>query len=384
MKIDIFTLLKENSHRNVLNIIRSNEFISGAEIARKSGLQPSTIHYILHYLKEFGVIDVAHIGNSTKAGGKPPMLWKINGNTGYILGIELIKNNIRLVMLDFACKEIAKKEIHTLITTEKELEEILFKSITDFLSLSKIKSKLIGIGLAISGLVDNNEQTVVYSRDLNLINYPIHQKLTQQFNVPVVIANDANAGVLGYKWMNDNQKYENLIYLIINPDTRQMGAGLILGHQFYKGKSGLAGEFADKLPLLDDLINSAINKYGKKYPVLDKIKVNKSFIFQHLLEEFKNDCPLSKDVLTEESKAIAHELCRIITFTDSDALIFGGSNQLLNDYFNEFVIADVKKELSEIFKFDVSIPEILFSPYGNYSVAFGAASLILHSIYKNK
>ena len=86
-----FYSLTENSHKQVLNIIRTHREVSGAEISRLTGLQPSTILYILRILDRKGFIAISRTGDSTQKGGKKPVLWKIRPDIGVMLGIEVFK-----------------------------------------------------------------------------------------------------------------------------------------------------------------------------------------------------------------------------------------------------------------------------------------------------
>ncbi|NJM15303.1 MAG: helix-turn-helix transcriptional regulator [Bacteroidales bacterium] len=44
--------IAENSYRNILTIIRQKKEVSGAELARISGMQPSSIVYVLRWLSK--------------------------------------------------------------------------------------------------------------------------------------------------------------------------------------------------------------------------------------------------------------------------------------------------------------------------------------------
>ena len=97
-----FASLTENSHKLVINVIRTHKEISGAEISRITGFQPSTILYILRILDRKGFICISRTGDSTQKGGKKPVLWKIKPDIGLILGIEVFSSKLRFVEIDFA------------------------------------------------------------------------------------------------------------------------------------------------------------------------------------------------------------------------------------------------------------------------------------------
>jgi len=94
------------SHRTVLNNIRIHKEVSGAELSRLTKYQPSTLVYILRSLKKAGFIRVSRVGNLEGSAGKPPTLWSLNPGMGYILGVEVLPNEFRMTVLDFACNVI--------------------------------------------------------------------------------------------------------------------------------------------------------------------------------------------------------------------------------------------------------------------------------------
>lgn len=85
------------SHRRIINLIRLHNGISGAELARLSGMQPSSLVYILRHLSALQLISQTKLYESTSRGGKHSLLWKIHPATGYLLGIEYRGDRARYV-----------------------------------------------------------------------------------------------------------------------------------------------------------------------------------------------------------------------------------------------------------------------------------------------
>jgi glucokinase len=80
---------------------------------------------------------------------------------------------------------------------------------------------------------------------------PLKEIMEEEFNMPTILENDANAGALAEWKFGRGQGYRNLIFLTMGTG---MGAGLILNGKLYSGTNGLAGEVGhirlrDKGPL---------------------------------------------------------------------------------------------------------------------------------------
>ena len=250
--------IKEKSHRKILNAIRMCGEVSGAQLARLKKLQPSTLVYILRSLEKAGLIEMSRLGISTAVGGKPPKLWRLVAEKGYTIGLEIVPNEIRMSVTNFACKLIHQQissniEIHNSEQIVSSTKEIIFNFIKKY-KLSH--DKIIGVGIAIPGLVDSKQGLIHFSIPFFLKNNPLGKMLKEALNLPVIVANDANAGALGVKWYQDNTEIlpSNIVYLTINELFRGIGAGLIINGQLYEGISGSAGEIYEELPNLNILL----------------------------------------------------------------------------------------------------------------------------------
>ena len=66
--------------------------------------------------------------------------------------------------------------------------------------------KIPGLGIAITGLIDNTEAIVQYSSNLRLSDFPLKDIVEEKVNIPVYLINGANAGVLGVNWYLRNNE----------------------------------------------------------------------------------------------------------------------------------------------------------------------------------
>ena len=94
-------LLKNLNQQHILNLVRINPGISATFLKEKTNLQMSTVLYTLKVLKGQGIVKEIGYGNSTANGGKPPVLWDIEAEYGFIIGMELLSSEARLVIINF-------------------------------------------------------------------------------------------------------------------------------------------------------------------------------------------------------------------------------------------------------------------------------------------
>jgi N-acetylglucosamine repressor len=99
--------------------------------------------------------------------------------------------------------------------------------------------RLLGVGIAIPGLVDTASGTLVYAPNLEWRNVPVRQILAAKFDTPIFVDNDANAAALAEHYMGSAQQVDNYVSVVANVG---IGAGIVLGGQVFHGIAGFAGE----------------------------------------------------------------------------------------------------------------------------------------------
>lgn len=96
------------------------------------------------------------------------------------------------------------------------------------------------IGVSCGGPLDSKKGIILSPPNLpGWDKFPIKDILEKEFEIPVNLQNDANAGALAEWRFGAGRGYNNLIFLTMGTG---MGAGLILGGKLYSGANDLAGE----------------------------------------------------------------------------------------------------------------------------------------------
>ena len=149
-----YRLLKDINSNVILNLVRTNAPISGAVLAKITGMRPSTVHNILKNLEKEKLVLKIGTGDSTKLGGRRPTLWKIRGNYGYIIGIQIAITEIEVVLVNLNSRIIDSQRLlieqfNSLSEIDNKIVEILESiPIKSFFALhDNTKKKLIKFGL---------------------------------------------------------------------------------------------------------------------------------------------------------------------------------------------------------------------------------------------
>lgn len=101
------------------------------------------------------------------------------------------------------------------------------------------------IGIASPGPLDPHAGVILDTPNiLEWDNFPLAAKLTDQFNVPVYLDNDANMAGLGEWQYGAGQGHRDLVYLTISTG---IGGGVISGDQLLQGYRGMGAELGHML-----------------------------------------------------------------------------------------------------------------------------------------
>lgn len=378
-------LLKNLNSNAILNLVRTNAPISGANLAKITGMRPSTIQNILKNLEKEGLVLKIGSGNSTKLGGRKPTLWKICGDYGYVVGIQLELNEIQAVLVDLNSQMIGEKKIK--ISRFNELADIdnkVIRIIDDLLASKNIqKHQLLGIGIGVSGLVDISDGVILKTSLLPQSQQPIQleRSLKRHFDIPIYVENDANAAALAEKWFGKAKGYDHIVFTLamVDRDVFGIGFGLIFGNEIYRGANMFAGEtnpftltIKEILKTYSDFDDDVLTIGGQNVPI-DELEIH------DLLKalDYQNETAIR--FFKETGKIIGKELLNVVNLLDPSMIIIGGEIAKAK----QFILKPIEETLHNGYTLGVERKfHLVDSSLPDHSVALGTATIILQNIFQ--
>lgn len=223
----------------ILDCLRLNAPLSRADISNKTGLNPSTVSSIVNELIQNSRVRETELRKSKL--GRPGMSLELSPEGACAIGVEIGVNFISILLADFVAQPIwrhraavdAVVEQGALIERAKEL-------VQEALSRANARgSRPLGIGVGVPGLVNIERGELMFAPNLKWSNVPLRNLLTNCFDLPVYVENDANAAALGEYYFGVARGVETLIYLSADVG---LGGGIVLGGKLFRGSGGYAGE----------------------------------------------------------------------------------------------------------------------------------------------
>lgn len=239
MQRGTFQRMKSVNKSLVLNNIRTNEPTSRAQIAKETKLTPPTVSSIVKELIEESLVKESVLGESR--GGRKPTMLQIDHGAFYIVGVDAGPRTVDCILADLSGKIIARTSSDQLepSVSHKHFLTILKKGIRTVLESTPRSGEVIGIGVAMHGVVDVANGVSLVAPNLNLENVPIKTELETEFDLDVKVENDARAMALGESWFGDHGEPSSMLAVNMG---RGVGAGVVVDGQLYHGAMDIAGE----------------------------------------------------------------------------------------------------------------------------------------------
>ena len=365
--------LKENSHKKALHLIRIYGEMSGAEMSRIMGMTPSSLMNILRILSEKGLIEKSGQGDSSSKGGKKPTLWRIAPQAGSIIGLSLNIYGYQLVDVHLSGK--IKRQLKKPIASWKQ---------SDFVSrvcacldeyVNDQKEDVLGIGIALPGVVDTISGKVLYSAEFNLNDVELEAQVSHHFGLPVWIENDANAGSLLSIWYpkNPSDRIESVVYLLFAPQNGNLGVGLLINGKLHRGAYGMAGEYLTRKPDWPQ-----INKGDKTLPDIYKPITYDSFN-EYLDLALAND-PSANSWAHQLTDLLAENMAHLIALINPEQVVVGGALSMNPEFLETFFYNKVDDILESHLHSAFIKPMIESVRYGEFDRALGASALIIDDL----
>jgi predicted transcriptional regulator len=280
-------VVKDINEQLVLRLIHEHEVISSSDLAKITGMRPSTIFNILKELSAKSLVSFYGKGNSTEKGGKKPYIWALNKEAAYVIGLDVEVNEISYVVMDFSGGIIAKKivKLQTGLTLD-DLAENIIKVVDSIIEKYNIdRDKILGLGIAFAGVVDYKNGIVIMSSVIPEMNFPLLEKLNC-LPFPVLIENNANAAAIGLKWSGKDKSINNYIMVLVEIDKNVsgLGIGIVIDGELYHGASFCAGELYPHLPTLKEILTSVRNRFLESPILSNYVSSLESVAIEFLIE----------------------------------------------------------------------------------------------------
>lgn len=380
----------------VLNVIKANDGISRYEISRLTGLSPSAVSKIVTLLIETGF--VSEDSKKTKnASGRKPIGLSLRDDTHFPIGIEIESDRITGIVINLAGEVVRQTFVN--ISSESSYNDILDKVIDIYSLLSKDfdSEQIMGIGVAIPGLIDVNNGISIFSENLGWYNVPVREILGKYIHKPIFIEQNIKTVTLGELWYGAGIGKKNVACVRVGSG---ISVGFVINGSIYKGSNGVVGELGHTVIEIDGNRckcggQGCLESYVSTRVLIDKVTEgikNKVFtrvslngktrgeILEEIFKAGKGGDRFIQNILDEMGRYLGIGIANIINLFNPEVVIITGGLAKAGELILDSIIRTVKFRIFPPIP-GFNMPEITTSKLGVFTCAIGAATLVIEDVF---
>ncbi len=371
------------SARSLLAYLGLNGPTHRSELAEATRLSKAAVSTLARNLLEAGLIHEVATARSTSGQGRPPVLLDVEPRYGFLVGVRLDDDPLISVLTDLKGGLLGQEA--RALSERPEPDEVaagIADSVRALLARARVDpGRLLGVGVAVSGIVDAAAGIVRHSAILGWDDVPLADAVGERVGAPVLVENDANS-VATYEHLYGSARGTDDFALVTV--GRGVGGAQFVAGRLQRGHDGGAGELA----------HCTIDPGGRlcacgKHGCLDTIAA-RGAIFRAARERglraesmtalealAQRGDPHALAALREAAAALGLAVSHLIHLTDPGLVLIAGSEIHPNTVFATAARQAVERN---VLPRRLTTLNLAFRPLEPISWAQGAAALATHSL----
>jgi predicted NBD/HSP70 family sugar kinase len=228
----------DHNQRVTLHAVRVNGPVTRTALVLETGLTPAAIANITNRLLKDKLI--LNAGRLRGARGQPASKFVINPDSWFSIGLNVDRDHITLVVLDFVGKVRARASREIRFAKPAVVRTFFQRSIGQLLAKAGIaRDRLVGVGVAFPDDIARAhlpDQPADYAAWASV---RVDDLIRDVLGIPVFIENDAAAAAIGEMQFGSGHRYRSFFYLLV---TAALGGGLVADGGYVRGANGRSGE----------------------------------------------------------------------------------------------------------------------------------------------
>lgn len=227
--------IKKINRSRIYQLLRQKGELTRQDILLNLRLSLPTVTKNLLQMEEEGIIaSSGYVGNT---GGRRAKTYSVVNNARIAIGLDITRNHITVVAVNLSGSVINRIRIRYKFELSESYYKKLGSLVEEIISMCQLdKDKILGVGIAVPGLITEDKQTVFYGKILNFTGVTC-KELSQFIPLNCDFYNDANAAGFAEIWAYKDMK--NVFYLML---SNNVGGSLLINNQVYTGENIRSGE----------------------------------------------------------------------------------------------------------------------------------------------
>ena len=358
------------------------EPISRIELVDKTSLTSGTITNLTLELLKSGVIRETELHSKTV--GRKRVMLRLDTRTHRLVGIDIGRNSIEIVLTDLngrviTSNEMSTEEIHEPMVIVDQVSKLVLKLKA---TIQEKGHRLLGVGLSIPGPMNWEQGILMNPPNFPGWNqFPIRTKLQEALGMDVQVNDDARTSALAERWFGLGRKNSNLVLITLGIG---IGGGVIMNGELHYGVNGLYGQIGHQTVQSQGERCACGNSgcwetIGSIPGILKQWKGGTGKTIKDFFEELHRHEPEAVRVWQNTFRYMTDAFTNIFNFYDPELIVLTG--KLFPYFANE--LPRLRDEVrARVYPFVRDRVKIESSTFGTSQSAAGAASLVLDKLMK--
>lgn len=223
----------------VIEAYLQHGMLSRSDLAALTGISRSAITEITQNLLDMGLLEEFPVPQEKQGRGRPAISLRFKASHGYFIGVSVTDTPSLVILADMQGNVVGECEIPP-SDAPRKIGATIRQAMNDLLRRTGVpRSRLLSIGIAVTGVVDEDNGVCRYSAALNWRDIPIAELVKKATGVEAYVGNDANAVAIGEKLFGRARDLRHFSSLILGGN---IGCAHYIDGDLYRGYDGGAGE----------------------------------------------------------------------------------------------------------------------------------------------
>jgi predicted NBD/HSP70 family sugar kinase len=323
------SLLRAINARTILERIQRTGPVSRAQVARDSGLSKPTVSLGLTALLDAGL--VREVGRSSGRPGPSAVLYELNPDAGWVVGIDVGRHRVRAALADITGTVVARREERARASSARALLGQIGAIAHGLAADAGIGwDRVSHVTVGSPGVFEPTRGAVTLAPNLpGWGRQGLVEALRHELGSRIGVENDVNLAAEGERWRGLGQDVRNFGFLSVGTGV---GMGLVLDGKLYRGSSGAAGEVG-YLPVGADPHDPHVRRRGAFEEAVGGGAVVRSagqagmtrpLTPKRVFALARRGDPAARRVVEDEARRLALGLAAVIAVVDLELVILGG------------------------------------------------------------
>ena len=349
---------KDIKSLKILESINKKSVISRTEISKTTGINiVSVSNYINKHIEDKLITEK---GFDVSTGGRKPEFVELNKGDNYVIGVEIGKDCIRVVLTDIGLNIIGKARTSNAAGKAEEILSSTCELIDEVIKKANLRSggiKAIGIGTSIGDYAH------------------IGKEVRAKFGVATFTGDEVTCGAFGEKSLNNKIPSADLLYIYSD-----IGSGVVIksdNNVISRGESRYLSPWKDTLGAVSLAKSDVARGVGTSIVEIAKGKME-NITTETIAEAATDNDEVAISIMRSVGMSLGLRIAYLVNLFGVKSVIIGGGIEKSGSLILEPIKKTVKKLSLKDYSRDIVIIAGLL---GEEAVSLGAASLAVRELF---